>query len=110
MHGIKVTLYDKVQTGKDPYNAPVYKEVPVQVENVLVAPLSATEIVEALQLHGKKAVYQIGIPKGDEHTWEDRRVDFFGHSWHTIGFVTEGIEDLVPTQWHKKVQVERYEV
>lgn len=110
MRGITVTLYDKRKTGKDPYNNPIYEETPVEVENVLVAPLSTQEVLESLQFHGKKAVYQLGIPKGDEHTWEDRRVDFFGTTWHTIGFATEGIEDLVPTTWNKKIQVEKYEI
>lgn len=110
MHGITVILNEKTIVGKDPYNAPIYQTQPVQVDNVLVAPVSDTEILEGINLHGKKAVYKLGIPKGDTHNWEDQLVEFFGQTWHTFGFVSEGIEDLVPTHWHKTIRVERYEI
>lgn len=107
--GITVTLYEKTETSKDAFNHTIYKETPVEVENVLVAPASATEIIDALNLTGKKLVYNLAIPKGDTHDWTDCRVDFFGKSWKVIGLPQEGIEDLVPTRWHKKLMVERYE-
>ena len=107
MRGITVMLYDKVQTGTDPFGAPVYSETPVPVDNVLVAPVSSEEL-DIVNLYGKKATYQLGIPKGDTHNWRDRRVDFFGQSWRTFGFPTEGIEELIPLAWNKKVMVEQF--
>lgn len=109
MRGITVTLYERTQTGTDPFGALVYEESPVLVENVLVAPVSAEELLDIVNLYGKKAIYQLGIPKGDTHDWQDRRVDFFGQSWRTFGIPTEGIEDLIPLDWNKKVMVERFE-
>lgn len=106
--GITVILHDKTQTGVDAFNAPVYEETPVQVHNVLVAPVSSDAEVEKLNLDGKKAVYQLGIPKGDTHQWEDRIVEFFGEKWHTIGYLTKGIDDMVPTAWNAKIKVERH--
>lgn len=108
-HGIDVTLYVKTQTGVDDFNAPVYAESPLTVHNVLVSPASSDDMAEALDIHGKRAVYTLGIPKGDAHEWEDRKVSFFGQDWHAFNFVTLRIEDLVPLSWNKKVQVERYE-
>ena len=108
MRGITVTLYDKAQTGTDPFGAPVYTETPVEVDNVLVAPVSAEELLDIVNLYEKKATYQLGIPKGDTHNWQDRRVDFFGQSWRTFGFPTEGIEELIPLDWNKKVMVEQF--
>ena len=108
LKGITVTLHDKVLTGKDAFNAPIYEEVDVDVENVLVAPVSSTEAQEMLDLTGKKVVYQLAIPKGDTHVWENKRVSFFSEDWLVVGFVTEGIEDMIPLLWNKKVQVERY--
>ena len=107
--GITVTLWDKVQMGYDDLRQPVYEETPVLIDNVLVSPTSSTEIVETLNLFGKKVVYNIGIPKGDTHEWENRKVSFFGQDFQTIGFCTEGIEANVPLQWNKKIQVARYE-
>ena len=106
MKGITVTLYERTQTGTDPANRPVYTETAVPVENVLVAPLSDDEILETLNLTGKRARYQLGIPKGDTHTWEGNKVAFFGETWRVIGHPTEGIEALIPLQWNKKVKVE----
>ena len=106
--GIPVTLYDKVQAGTDGFNAPVYEEVPVTVPNVLVAPVAAVDIVNDLQLYGKRAEYELCIPKGDTHIWEDRKVEFFGQTFRTFGFATEYINDLLPLDWNKKIKVERY--
>jgi len=108
IRGITVTLHNKVETGRDAFNKPTYTEIPEDIENVLVAPISSTEAQEILDLTGRKVVYQLGIPKGDTHNWEDRRVSFFGKDWQVVGFVTEGIEDMIPLQWNRKVQVERY--
>ncbi len=106
--GITVTLYDKVEGGKDEFNRAVWTEIPVEVENVLVAPASTTDITDTLNLTGKVAVYTLAIPKGDCHVWEDRKVCFFGQTWHTLGFAIQGIEELIPLDWNKKVTVERY--
>ena len=107
MRGISVILFDKQEVGRDSMNNPIFEEKPIVVENVLVAPTSATEVLDTLNLTGKKAIYNMAIPKGDDHIWEDRRVQFFNQDWRVISFSTEGIEHLIPLSWNKKVQVER---
>lgn len=109
MKGITVTLYQKTQTDNDEFNRPIYTEEAIDIDDVLVAPVSATEVLDTLNITGKKAVYNLGIPKGDTHDWLDTKVEFFGETWHTINIPQEGIESNIPTRWHKKVQVERYE-
>jgi hypothetical protein len=109
MKGISITLYQRTQTDNDEFNRPIYTEEAVNVDNVLIAPASTTEILDTLNLTGKKAVYNLAIPKGDTHDWVDAKVEFFGETWKTISFPQEGIEANIPTRWHKKVQVERYE-
>lgn len=111
MKGITVTLYDRVQTGKDGFNRPIYEERPIEVPNVLVAPADpgGLEVLETLNLTGRKAVYTLALPKGDDHNWEGNKVGFFGEIWQVIGIPTEGIEELIPLQWNKKVQVDRIE-
>ena len=108
MTGVTVILYDKQEIGRDSMNAPIYEEVPIEVENVLIAPSTSDDVLDTLNLHGKKAVYTLAIPKGDSHVWEDRRVRFFNEDWHVISFPTEGLEHLIPLSWNRKVQVERY--
>lgn len=100
--GVAVTLYERTETGRDAFGAPIFEEVPAVVDNVLIAPSSGTEIVDANALYGKKAVYTLGIPKGDAHEWEGNRVEFFGGSFRVFGAITQGIEDLIPLEWNKK--------
>ena len=108
INGITVTLYDKVQSGVDGFNVPIFTETAVTVDDVLVTPVSADDIVTSVNLYGKQAVYELSIPKGDTHIWEDRTVEFFGHKWKTFGFCREWIEDNLPLRWNKKIKVERY--
>ena len=107
--GITVTLINKQEVGRDPFNKPIYEDVPIEVENVLVNPTSTDDIVNQLNINGKKAVYTLAIPKGDTNEWENAEVFFFGKRWRTFGIPTEGIDHLIPLDWNKKVMVERYE-
>ncbi|MCB5934492.1 hypothetical protein LJB62_06025 [Bacillus sp. DFI.2.34] len=107
--GITVTLINKQEVGKDPFGQPIYEDAPIEVENVLVSPTSTDDIVNQLNIDGKKAVYTLAIPKNDTNNWEDAEVLFFGQRWRTFGIPTEGIDHLIPLEWNKKVMVERYE-
>ena len=106
--GITVKLLEKTVIGEDAFKHPVYEETAVEVENVLVTPMSTDDIVAELQLSGKKAVYELSIPKGDKHIWEDRTVEFFGQKWKTFGFCQQYITENVPLDWDRKIRVERY--
>lgn len=107
--GITVTLYERTKSGEDPFGAPIYEEKAEDVANVLVSPASSDDMVSELSMTGKHIVYTLNIPKGDAHDWTDRRVDFMGESWRTVGIPQEYIEAMTPTSWNKKVNVERYE-
>ena len=108
--GAQIILIVPTATGStDSFGRPTYTEERVTVNNVIISPASSDDIATALDLTGKKAVYTLGIPKGDNNDWEDRKVEFFGQVWHAFGFTIEGIESNIPLEWHKKVLVERYE-
>lgn len=106
--GITVTLYEKTPTGIDAFNRPIYTEVPVAVENVLVTPASSEAVVNELSLTGKKLVYELSIPKGDTHTWEDKRVTIWNEDYHVYDFTRQWIDANVPLLWNAKAKVERY--
>lgn len=114
--GITVTLYEESIVGYDSLNTPVYEEHPVEVENVLIGEPSTDDITTSTSLYGKKISYMLGIPKGDSHNWENKKVewtDAYGklHQCQTFGVPITGIEANLPTQipWHMKVRCEAYE-
>lgn len=108
LKGIPITLYNRVQTGVDAFNAPTYEEISVVVDNVLICPVSTEDITEGLQLYGKRAVYELCIPKKDTNNWENRVVEFYGQKWQTFGIPLEWMEALTPGIWNRKVKVARY--
>lgn len=113
--GTTVTLYEEVQTGTDPFGAPVYEEKGVEVDNVLVGEPSTDDITNATQMFGKTIKYMLAIPKDDTHDWVDKKVewtDSYGHTFtvKTFGFPITGIEANIPPMlpWHKKMRCEEY--
>jgi hypothetical protein len=105
--GTTVTLYEKTQTGTDPFGAPVYSTTPAVVDNVLIGQPSAEELTSELNLTGRRISYVLGIPKGDAHQWENQLVEFFGETFRTFGAIERGIEENVPGPWHFKIKCER---
>lgn len=113
--GTTVILYTEVQTGEDPFGNPIYEEVPVEVDSVLVGEPSTDDITSATQMFGKVISYMLGIPKGDTHDWTDKEVewtDAYGHvhKVKTFGFPITGIEANIPESlpWHMKMRCEEY--
>lgn len=107
--GITITLIDKVKTGADPFNKPIYEDKEIYIDNVLIAPTKSEEVINTQNLTGRTAVYTLAIPKGDTHDWENKEVRFFGERWRVFGIPLQGIDELIPLDWNKKVTVERYE-
>lgn len=108
LEGMDVVLITKEEVGKDIFGAPIYRDVEEVVENVLVAPTTADDVIDPTELNGKKLVYTLGIPKKDTHRWIDCEVRFFGMTFKSFGLPTQGIDELIPGEWNKKVLVELY--
>lgn len=113
IRGIPVTLFDKVKVGVDGFGAPIYEEEPVTVSNVLIGEPTTDDILTSTNLFGKKLTVMLGIPKGDQHEWMDRRVEWTDTQGNTrrvqtFGFPISGVEANVPTPWHLKVRAEEY--
>ncbi len=109
MKGITVRLYQETKTGENPIGEPIFEEEVIEVENVLVAPTSSEDLVTEQGLYGKHSVYTLAIPKGDDHDWKNKKVEFFGEVFRTFDDPIKGIDDLIPLEWNTKVKVERYE-
>jgi hypothetical protein len=77
IEGITVTLYERKKVGEDILHSPIYEDTETEVPNVLVSPVTAEDLADTLTLTGRHAVYELAIPKGDAHTWENCRIRFF---------------------------------
>lgn len=108
MRGVTVNLHIKTQTGTDEFDAPIYTDQVIPVDNVLIGEPSGDDIIQDLNLYGKRLAYTLAIPKGDANDWTDTEVEFFGETFKTYGAPTQGIDNLIPLSWNKKVKVERY--
>lgn len=123
MRGTTVTLYEQIPTyvdnehtqiATDVFGTPIYVEVPVTVDDVLVGEPTTEDLETSTALYQKVIRYMLGIPKGDTHDWKDKKVswtDSYGvtHVCKTFGFPITGIEANIPTRWHMKVRCEDYE-
>lgn len=107
--GITVKLFINEDGEKDNFNHPIQLEKVVEVENVLVSPISSDDILNTTSLDGHKIVYNLAIPKNDNNKWENANVEFFDRKWHVVGIALVGIDENIPMFWNKKVIVEAYE-
>lgn len=107
--GQTVRLHTETVASTDAWGVDVVSETVVDVDNVLICPTSDSDIVTEMQLYGKKSTYTLCIPKGDANDWENKKIEFFGKTWHSFGGIVEYQEELVPLEWNKKVKVELYE-
>lgn len=108
--GIDVKLTTKQATGEtDEFGSPVFSTVTDTVHNVLVAPTSSDDIPTTLDITRFKVLYTLAIPKTDKHQWEGGTVEFWGFKWLVVGSTLQGMDELIPLEWNKKVQVARYE-
>ncbi|MFM1580726.1 hypothetical protein ABGF48_00730 [Helcococcus bovis] len=109
IQGIIVTLINRVKIGENPLREPIYEEKEIEVQNVLVAPATADDLVNVGDLEGRKTIYTIAIPKGDTNIWENQKVKFLNKTWKVITEAEEGIESMMPLAWNKKYKVERHD-
>lgn len=76
------------------------------VSNVLIGEPTVADVSD-FSLNNALISYILAIPKGDNRIWTDRKIQFFGQTFRTVGFPQEGIEENIPLSWNKKVKVER---
>ena len=105
LHGVSVTLIVRVPV-LDAFNHPTWTERREVVENVLIGEPVQSELENGADVKKARLAYVLAIPKGDTHDWEDAEVEFWGKRWRQYGRVVQGIEDLIPLDWHKKITVE----
>lgn len=80
------------------------------VNNVLVGNALTSDALDMTESSGKMQTYTLAIPKGDNHDWTSRIVEFFGQKFRTVGVPLHGIEENIPLCWHKQINVQKLDV
>lgn len=80
------------------------------IEDCLVAPSTAQDMEESMNLFGKRATYVLALPKGNADNFTNNEVEWLGHRFKVVGTPIEGVEANVPTRWHRKVYLEELNV
>lgn len=105
---IPVSLYEKVQTGVDPFGTEIYKEQKVVVNNCLVSMVAYSQLSENNTTLSALDQFIIAIPKGDSHEWRNASVEFtladITFKCKTNGDYYLGFEDAMPLMWHKQIR------
>lgn len=73
------------------------------VENVLIGEPAVSDSAVG---NSKIMTYTLAVPKGDLHDWTDKKIEFFGRKFRTVGKEIQGIEENIPLCWHKKITAE----
>ena len=106
--GVSVVLHTRTVKENDPLGNPIYKTEDVTVNNVLWNVSTADDLIDSTRLEGTKELYTLAIPKGNANTWLENTVTFNNKTYHCYA-ESEGMDDLTPLEWNKKVLVERYD-
>lgn len=106
--GETVILIEKIKNGTDAFGAPIFTENEVEIKDVLIGNPSTDAVINELQLYGKRLIFVLGIPKGDNHNWQDTIVVIRGERFKTYGFPLTQTAANVPGRWNMQVKVEIY--
>lgn len=109
MKGETVVVIEKTKTSIDPFGNDIYEEKEIVVNDVIVGSPSVDDLATTTNIEGKKAVFVLGIPKGDLHNWKDTEVIIRGVRYKTFGFPLTQTEANVPGRWNTQVKVALYE-
>lgn len=74
--GITVTLINKKQVDTDPFDAPIYEDMPINVDNVLVSPTSTEDIINQLELTGKRRFIHWPYQKATRINGKTKKLSF----------------------------------
>ncbi len=106
--GETVKLIDLIEKGRDSFNAPIYEEKEIEVNDVLVGNPSTEDIVNNFILSGKRISFVLVLQNDDTHDWEDKEVIIRGERYRTFAEPLTQTAENVPLKWNTQVKVEKY--
>lgn len=103
--GETVVVTNRTETGRDEFNNPVFTDVEEPVDNVLVAPGAAADVVDTVRPEGAEVNYTLYFPKTFTAKLECEKVQVRGEWLDVIGHPDRYSDDVCPTDWNMVVTV-----
>ena len=107
LRGETVVVSYREQTGVDAFHSPVYKDVEMDVDNVLVEPGEAADVIESVRPDGTEVNYTLRFPKTfkEASKLENGKVKVRGQVIKIIGHPDYLDPEMCPTDWNMTVKV-----
>lgn len=105
MNGETIVISKRTETGRDAFNNPVFTEEETPVDNVLVAPGAAADVIDAVRLEGVEVNYTLYFPKTFTGDLECEKVKVRGEWLDVIGHPDRYADEVCPTEWNMVVMV-----
>lgn len=110
MKGESVTVISRVETGRDPGNAPIYGDVETIVDDVLVAPGPRSDVIESNRPEGVKIAWTLHFPKTFSGSLRGARISVRGQkALSVVGDPQPYTAANTPTRWWMPVELEAVE-
>lgn len=103
--GEKVTVTKRTETGRDSFNNPVFSMEEIEVDNVLVAPGAAADVIDSVRPEGTEVTYTLYFPKTFDGKLENEKINVRGEWLDVIGCPDRYSDELCPTSWNMVVMV-----
>lgn len=105
MKGEKVTIITKQAVSKDILGNVVFAETEEQVDNVLVAPGEAADVIDDMRPDGTEVHYTLYFPKTFKGHLETGEIIVRGERLQVVGHPDRFDVGNCPTEWNMVVKV-----
>jgi hypothetical protein len=108
VEGEAVVVHRRTQSGTNSHNQPIYTTETEIVENVLVAPGAAADVVENARPDGTTIAWTLYFPKAFAGSLRGARISVRGETpAPVIGDPKPYPDEATPTDWNMPVTLER---
>ena len=101
--GETVVVAKRTETGRDEFNNPTFSDEETAVDNVLVAPGEAADVIESVRPEGVEVNYTLYFPKTFTGDLECEKVKVRGEWLDVIGHPDRYADEVCPTDWNMVV-------
>lgn len=107
IRGRQITLHRPKSTSVDGFNNQVIEWEDETIKNVLIEPLSTTDLTTIERVNGDKVSLKLHLPKTYQLDTRGCECTVDGYRYKVIGAPTPYMQENTPTKWNYPIEVER---